>query len=114
MFYERYEALCQKSGKKPYTVAREVGCGPSNVAQWKKGSTPRPNVLQRIAEYFNVSQAYLLGLEEEKEKPAPTNGNGLSDDLIVEKARLIEKIQHMGQEELDALNRLADVILGRQ
>lgn len=64
MFYDRYIALCVTSGEKPYSVAKNLGLSNSNVAQWKKGSTPRKEVLQRIAEYFNVSVAYLMGLEE--------------------------------------------------
>lgn len=64
MFYDRYIELCVTSGEKPYSVAKKLGLSNSNVAQWKKGSTPRKEVLQRIAEYFNVSVAYLMGLEE--------------------------------------------------
>lgn len=64
MFYDRYIALCVTSNEKPYSVAKKLGLSNSNVAQWKKGSTPRKEVLQRIAEYFNVSIAYLMGLEE--------------------------------------------------
>ena len=75
MFYTIYEHLCKECGEKPYSVASKLGLGNSNVAQWKKGSTPRGETLQKIAEYFNVSQAYLLGYEDKK-STAPMDGDG--------------------------------------
>lgn len=75
MFYDRYYDLCKKNGEKPYSVAKKIGLGNSNVAQWKKGSTPRSDVLQKIADYFEISVGYLLGYED-KEKPAPVSEGG--------------------------------------
>ena len=72
MFYDQYEKLCQQAGKKPYTVAREIGLGASNVAQWKKGSTPRQDVLNKLANYFEVSTAVLLGFEQKEEPTLQT------------------------------------------
>lgn len=79
MFYKKYVALCEQKNTRPYTVARELGLGSSNVAQWKKGSTPRPEVLQAIADYFQVSVASLLGHDEKQKNPAPEVGDGLTD-----------------------------------
>ena len=74
LFYDQYEILCKKANKKPYTVAKEIGLGSSNVAQWKKGSTPRPDVLQKLSDYFGVSQAVLLGLDVDKKENPTANG----------------------------------------
>lgn len=79
MFYDTYETLCKKNGKKPYAVAREIGLGNSNVAQWKKGSTPRPDVLEKIAGYFGVTAGYLLG-NKQTEKPTGIAADGLSQE----------------------------------
>ena len=104
MFYKNYELLCQKVGKKPYTVAREIGLGNSNVAQWKKGSTPRPEILQKIADYFDVSQAVLLGFESDQKEKSPTpEGVGLSLENL---SRLLG---NMSDEDLSAL--IADAAL---
>lgn len=62
MFYDIYISLCKRDGKKPSPVAVELGLRTSNVAQWKKGSTPRPEVLKKVANYFNVPISYLLGV----------------------------------------------------
>lgn len=97
MFFDRYIFLCEKAGKKPYTVAREIGLGGSNVAQWKKGSTPRPVVLQRIADYFGVSVGYLLTGEAQKE--SPPHGGGLSEKDV----RLIEWFRSLPPEKQKAI-----------
>lgn len=81
MFYDNYVAICKQHGKKPSPVAVELGLNSSNVAQWKKGSTPRPQVLQKIADYFGVSVGYLLGYEQSEngEKPTPVTEGGLNE-----------------------------------
>lgn len=98
MFYDRYIEQCQKIGKKPYTVAKELCLTNSNVAQWKKGSTPRKEVLQRIAEYFQVSVVYFLTGEEQKEKP-PAQGGELSEKDV----RLIEWFRSLPPEKQKAI-----------
>ena len=97
LFYDQYEILCKKENKKPYTVAKEIGLGSSNVAQWKKGSTPRPDVLQKLSEYFSVSQAVLLGLDVDKEKSPTTEVAGLTKESI---QMLLDR---MSAEDLSAL-----------
>ncbi len=96
MFYDRYNALCEQRGKKPYEVARELGCSNSNVAQWKKGSVPRKPMLEKIAEYFGVSSSYLIYGDQIK-SPATQEGSG-EDDMDI---RLI--ISKMTDDELIAV-----------
>lgn len=60
MFYDNYVLACELRGKKPTPVAQELGCTSSNVAQWKKGSTPRSAVLQKIAAYLDVTPQWLV------------------------------------------------------
>ena len=72
MFYDNFKKLCEENNEKPTPVAQKLGCSSSNVALWKKGSTPRPAVLQKIADYFGVSTQYLLfGSDENENEPAP-------------------------------------------
>ena len=69
MFYDRFIALCNQKGVKPTPLVLSMGLSSSNVSQWKKGSTPRPAVLEKLAAYFDVSVGYLM--TGEKEDPAP-------------------------------------------
>lgn len=95
MFYDRFIELCNKKGVKPTPVVVELGLSSSNASQWKKGSTPRPDILQKIADYFDVTVGYLVG-SEEKEKPAVTTDSelipGYSDLSEENKAKTREYI----------------------
>lgn len=72
VFYDRFIELCRSKSVKPTPLVLKMGLSSSNVSQWKKGSTPRPEVLQKFSEYFNVSVEYLLTGEEQKESPPPS------------------------------------------
>ena len=61
MFYDRYRQLCKSVGKSPSAVAIELGISKGAVSTWKtKGRTPTIGVIQKIADYFEVSLDYLL------------------------------------------------------
>jgi len=87
MFYDVYLALCKRDGKKPSTVAAELGINKSNVSNWKSnGYTPRGEALQRIADYFGVTADYLLSGEETQTAPTLTQ----KDERDI--ARKVERI----------------------
>lgn len=66
-FYQRYVELCNKIGKTPSAVALDIGLTKSSVHRWKNGGKPTDATAIKIASYFNVSVAYLIGTEEEKQ-----------------------------------------------
>ena len=87
MFFEIYERLCNEHNEKPYLLPMKLGAKSNSiVAQWKNGSVPRSAMLQKIADYFGVSVAYLLGYEETKKEPATNGDEHSSDDLELLKA----------------------------
>lgn len=89
MFYDRFIELCNEKGIRPTPLVVGMGLSSSNVSQWKKGSTPRPEVLQRLAEYFGVSVSYLMfGDDVQKEKP-DLNEAGPG------KQELLRRMEHM-------------------
>lgn len=101
MFYDNFVRLCEQRGEKPSPVAQKLGCTTSNVALWKKGSTPRPAVLQRFAEYFGVTvQELLFG---DKQEPAAT----VRDDRSEKDAILLEWFHSLPEEKRQAILSLA-------
>ena len=71
MFYAIYKKLCDENGEKPYQLPMKLGAkSNSMVAQWKKGSLPRPEMLQKIADHFHVSVGYLVDGETDIKNPA--------------------------------------------
>ena len=67
MFCTQYQALCQKAGKSPNGVAKELGLSSGTVTFWKNGKIPKSDTLKEIADFFGVTVDYMLG-NEEKEK----------------------------------------------
>ena len=60
MFYDVYSALCKEKGISESKAAEEIGLNRSTVNKWKKGATPKSQILQRIAEYFGVEMYDLI------------------------------------------------------
>lgn len=97
MFYDNFIRLCELRGEKPSPVAQKLGCTTSNVALWKKGSTPRPAVLQKFADYFDVPvQELLFG---DKKEPAST----VRDDRSEKDAILLEWFHSLPEEKRQAI-----------
>lgn len=96
MFFNTYAALCAGVGKKPTTVALELGISKSTVSNWKKGGhTPHAAQLQKIADYFGVTVDFLLGKEK-----APTAGESSErEELTEEIMELFLKLSPKSQAE---------------
>ena len=61
IMYEIFSKLLQKYGVTPYKVSKETGVSQSTLSDWKRGiSTPKPDKLQKIADYFGVPLTYFL------------------------------------------------------
>ena len=83
-FYENYLKLCEKAGKTPSAAALEMGLSKPTVNRWKKGGGATDATALKVASYFGVTVEELTG-EEQKEKPAPSEGSGLDarfDELL--------------------------------
>ena len=71
-FYENYLKLCNSIGKSPSAVAIELNLGKPSVTRWKHGAVPRDSTVSKIANYFHVAVADLIGDGcAEKETAAP-------------------------------------------
>ncbi|WP_314063543.1 helix-turn-helix transcriptional regulator [uncultured Vagococcus sp.] len=64
--FERIKELATKRGKNLKEVALELGLSENIFYTWKK-SSPKSEVLEKVADYFDVSTDYLLGREVENE-----------------------------------------------
>ena len=66
MFYDIFIKLCKERSVSASFVMKEIGLNKSNATFWKRGSIPKGDTLQKLAQYFNVSVDYLLGKSAEK------------------------------------------------
>ena len=60
--YKKYVELRDEKGITDYKVSKDTGIPKSTFSDWKSGrSKPKPEKLQKIADYFNVPITYFLG-----------------------------------------------------
>lgn len=60
--YEIFEKLLKEKGLTAYKVAQETGVSTATITSWKKGHyTPKPEKLQKIADFLGVRLDYLMG-----------------------------------------------------
>lgn len=64
MFWDNYAKLCKENDLSPSAAGAAVGVTYAAVSKWKKGTVPNGLTLQKIADYFGVSVAFLLGEDE--------------------------------------------------
>lgn len=66
--YNIFEQLLTINNVSAYKVSKETGIAQSTFSDWKNGrSVPKQEKLTKIADYFNVSLNYLMGIEESHE-----------------------------------------------
>lgn len=66
----RIKELREKNGLTMQKLADETSIGKSTIASYEsRGVTPKPDKAKKLAEYFNVSEAYLLGYSDDTQKP---------------------------------------------
>lgn len=59
--YEIFELLCTKRGITPYKFCKETGVSTSTISTWKtKKSQCRPELAEKVCEYFGISHDYLM------------------------------------------------------
>lgn len=68
MFWRIFVDLCNQKGTSPTAAIVSLGISHGSVTNWKKGSVPRDTTLKKIADYFEVTPEYLLGVDTEPKK----------------------------------------------
>lgn len=61
MFFDQFDALCKQNNTTPTQfVINILHLSSSKVTAWKSGSIPKYEILNQIADYFNVTVGYLF------------------------------------------------------
>ena len=72
--WEVFERLCKEKGVSAYRVGEDTGIKSSTFYGWKTGKyTPKPDKLQKIADYLGVTLEYLMTGEDPEEDGYYTN-----------------------------------------
>lgn len=121
MFYDIFIDLCAEKGKRPSDVSRELGIGKSTISMWKKQkSIPNAVTLMQLAEYFNVTPAYLAGnklakrplhfkVESEQKEKASSLNKKKPEDITFDdfSYALLDESKELTEENKDKLLEMA-------
>ena len=61
MFYEQLDYICKQKGTTPTGLLKKLGLSTSKVTAWKKGSIPKAQIIQRLADELGVSTDCFFG-----------------------------------------------------
>lgn len=125
MLFNRIKVLCKEHNTNPTALCKHITDSSGNLPTWKKGNI-KPQHLQKIADYFDVSIDYLLGRTEIpniyknivnthiKNKPA----DFISTDLppaIAERMRShnlsLERFKNLTPQQTDDLLNIIEIFL---
>jgi transcriptional regulator with XRE-family HTH domain len=81
MFYERFLTLCERKRISPSAAATQAGFNKGTVSVWKKKHAegvdvrPEKDIAEKICSFFNCSETWLLGIDEQEKKPTSEIGS---------------------------------------
>lgn len=106
--YNTIAQLCEKRGIKGAKLCTDVGISKGLLTDLKMGRRSGVSAVtaQKIASYFDVSVGYLLGEEEQKEKPT------VQDDGLSEKRKaLIDFARSVPEDKAEMILRVMKSIV---
>ncbi len=69
IFAERLQELLNVADLNAFTLTQKIGCGHNCIYRYLKGENPSLEILIKIADYFQCSTDFLLGLTEDSGNP---------------------------------------------
>ena len=102
--YDNIIALCESRGIKGGKMCTDTGISKGLLTDLKMGRRSGVSAVtaQKIANYFGVSVGYLLGEEEQKEKPTVKD-----DELSANMVELIDCIKKLPEDKIQMLLQVA-------
>lgn len=96
MFWNRFYTLCNQKGTKPNPVAKELGISSAVLTKWKNGkSYPNGEFLIKIAQYFDCSIDYLVGLSDQR--------NSYGREITDLDMEILEKLHYLPEDSQDEI-----------
>lgn len=113
VFYDMVCSLCAEKGITITDVTKALKISKSNVTNWKNGSIPKTDKVDKIADYFGVSTDYLLGKSDIR-KPEQ------SDDKLLRllddpnNRVLFEKLMSLSDDNMSLIEAQIDLLKAHQ
>jgi len=105
MKLNRLKKIRQEHGEKQRELAKDLNVSQGTLSNWERGThEPDNTTLSRLAQRFDVSVDYLLGLSD---IPKPQSSQPTTNP----KYTLLKAYQELDTEELEVLEKLAEQML---
>lgn len=111
MFKQRFIRLCNDRGVSPSAACAAIGLSNATFSCWTEKSVPRRATLQRIADYFGTTVAYLTGVVDDPDPIALVDPSKKAPPII---EKIDEAMLDMSEEELEDLDKYVEFILSRK
>ena len=111
MFKQRFIRLCNDKKVSPSAACAAIGLSNATFSCWTDESVPRRATLQRIAEYFGTTVAYLTGVVDDPDPIALVDPSKKAPPII---EKIDEAMLDMSEEELEDLEKYVEFILSRK
>lgn len=97
-FFSRLETLMIARGVDQTTVEKAIKLPHGRITKWKEKADPKASHLIGLANYFDVSADWLLGLSEDEDRQSP---------LTRGECQLLSLIKSLGLTETEAIRAVA-------
>jgi len=115
--YKRIDILLSERGISGAKMSTDLGMSRSFMTELRKGraKSVKLETAQKIADYFGVPVSYLMGEENQKEKPLVNDDQELTDYLEMLKTRpecrmLFQLTKNATKEDVEAAVRIIEAL----
>jgi len=108
MFFERFDLLAKQNNSNVNTVAKKLGVSSGSVTSWKNGTVPNSAIVSKLAQHFNVTTDYLLGLSEDPTPQILEVPKALKQVMVA-----FEGVDELSQAQVDKIAEYTKFILSQ-
>lgn len=110
--FDIVKELCKKQGISINTLEERVGFSRNSLYSWRN-SSPKPEKLNVIADYFNVSTDYLLGRTDNPKIASDDTASEYTTEDLRKMARNAKTFdgKPLTDEDVDAITNIIEIYL---
>lgn len=106
-FSYRLTVLLDENNMTQTQLAKKIGTSNVTICRYLTGErVPRLDVVTKIADVFNVSLDYLLGLSNDKNIQNSNENSDLNIDIIIKSLYSLDDNSHLSKSQIDLIKKL--------
>ena len=106
-FSYRLTVLLDEHNMTQTQLAKKIGTSNVTICRYLTGErVPRLDVVTKIADFFNVSLDYLLGLSNDKNIQSSNENSDLNIDMIIKSLYSLDDNSHLSKNQIELIKKL--------